>query len=339
MGHRKQHAPRHGSLGFLPRKRARYMKGRVRNWLDRAGATKFLGFAGFKVGMTHIAYIEDQKTSPFFGKELIKPVTIVETPPLVLFGVKVYKRDDYGMSPIGEIWNKELAKELSRKIQLPDMENYKFEENLETLQGKLVDGMEIRGLFHTQPYKTCMPRIKPDIIEMKVTGGANCKDQFEYAKNLLGKEIRIRDCLTEGSMVDSIAVTKGKGLQGPLKRMGLKKLPRKNRKGQRHIGCLSGWSPKRVKYVVARAGQDGLHQRVEYHKRIMKISEDGEEINAKGGYIRYGVVRNDYLLLLGSIPGPKKRLIRLREAIRPKRGFVLGLPNITYVSKLSQQGK
>jgi large subunit ribosomal protein L3 len=140
-------------------------------------------------------------------------------------------------------------------------------------------------------------------------------------------------------MVDSIAVTKGKGLQGPLKRMGLKKLPRKNRKGQRHIGCLSGWSPKRVKYVVARAGQDGLHQRVEYHKRIMKISEDGEEINAKGGYIRYGVVRNDYLLLLGSIPGPKKRLIRLREAIRPKRGFVLGLPNITYVSKLSQQGK
>ncbi len=86
MGNRKQHAPRHGSLGFLPRKRARYMKGKkYRNWLDRAGAPKFLGFAGFKVGMTHIAYIEDQKTSPFLGKELIKPVTIVETPPLVIF--------------------------------------------------------------------------------------------------------------------------------------------------------------------------------------------------------------------------------------------------------------
>ncbi len=61
MGHRKKHAPRHGSLAFLPRKRATSAKGRVRHWLDTSENVLFLGFAGFKAGMTHITYIEDQK--------------------------------------------------------------------------------------------------------------------------------------------------------------------------------------------------------------------------------------------------------------------------------------
>jgi len=339
MGHRKQHAPRHGSLFYLPRKRAAQIKGRIRNWLDYAGEPKFLGFAGFKAGMTHIAYIEDQKTSPFCGKELIKPVTIIETPPMVLFGIKVYSRSEYGLDCIGEVWAKDLHKELWRIIQLPDPETYKFEEKLAAVEGKIVNGLEIRGLFHTQPYKTAVPRIKPDIVEMKVTGGANCKEQFEFAKNLLGKEVKVRDCLIEGTNVDSCAVTKGKGLQGPLKRMGLKKLPRKNRKGQRRIGCIGGWGPPKTKYVIARAGQHGFHQRVEYHKRIMKIAEDSAEINPKGGFVRYGLIKNDYVLILGSVAGAKKRLVRLRDTIRPISGFTMSVPEITFLSKLSQQGK
>ena len=96
MGHRKKHAPRHGSLAFLPRKRASSIKGRVRHWLDNSEEINFLGFAGFKAGMTHITYIEDQKTSPYFGKELMKPITLVEVPPLILIGVRVYNNDEYG---------------------------------------------------------------------------------------------------------------------------------------------------------------------------------------------------------------------------------------------------
>ena len=83
----------------------------------------------------------------------------------------------------------------------------------------------------------------------------------------------------------------------------------------------------------------GYHQRVEYHKRVMKISEDGDEVNPKSGFIRYGLVRSDYLLLAGSIPGAKKRLVRIRECIRPKERFSASVPEITYISKLSQQGK
>ena len=120
MGHRRQSAPRHGSLAYMPRKRARYGKGRVRHWLDYDGSPHFLGFAGFKAGMTHIAFIEDQDSSPFFGKELVKAVTVIETPPIVLFGIKVYLRDEYGMNAVGEIFSPELMPELNRKIQIPN---------------------------------------------------------------------------------------------------------------------------------------------------------------------------------------------------------------------------
>ena len=104
MGHRKKHAPRHGSLAFLPRKRAAQSKGRVRHWLDTSDTISFLGYAGFKAGMTHITYIEDQKNSPYFGKELMKPVTVVEVPPLILIGLRVYNEDDYGKYCVGDLF-------------------------------------------------------------------------------------------------------------------------------------------------------------------------------------------------------------------------------------------
>jgi large subunit ribosomal protein L3 len=339
MGHRKQNAPRHGSISFMPRKRSRYAKGRLRNWLDYNGDPKFLGFVGFKAGMTHLAYIEDQKTSPFFGKELMKAATIIETPPIILFGIKIYLRDEYGLNPVGEILSPKLQKELGRKITIPDIENYKFEDKIKVLEDKLQEGMEIRGLFHTQPYKAPLPRIKPDIIEIKVSGGANCKEQFAYAKSLLGQEIRVRDILNEGSMIDVIGVSKGKGFQGQVKRFGVKLLPRKNRKGKRRIGSIGPIKPSRTRYLIARDGQKGFHNRVEYHKRIMKISENGDEINPKGGIVNYGQIKNDFVLLMGSVPGAKRRMIRLRQTIRPILRFVEGTPELTYISKQSHQGK
>lgn len=339
MGHRKQHAPRHGSLAYLPRKRARYPKGRVRHWPEYQGKPKLLGFAGFKSGMSHLSFIEDQKTSPFFGKELLKAVTVLETPPIFLFGIKVYVRDEYGLNPIGEVYTNQIIPELSRKIQVPKSENYNQEEKAKQLESAILDGMEIRALVATQPWKANMPRIKPDILEIKVTGGVNSKEQFKFLLENLGKEIRARDCLIEGSMIDSISVSKGKGFQGAVKKFGIKLLPRKNRKGKRRVGSIAAWNPPKVMYTVARSGQMGFHQRIEYHKRIMKISEDGDEINPKGGFIRYGPIKSDYILLLGSIPGSKKRLIRLRDTIRPISGFITNIPDITYISKVSQQGK
>lgn len=71
----------------------------------------------------------------------------------------------------------------------------------------------------------------------------------------------------------------------------------------------------------------------------MLIGENEEEINPKGGYIRYGKIQGDYLLILGSIPGPKKRLIRIRKTIRPIKSFLVKAPEITFISRESHQRK
>jgi large subunit ribosomal protein L3 len=64
----------------------------------------------------------------------------------------------------------------------------------------------------------------------------------------------------------------------------------------------------------------------------LKIGEKGEEVTPKGGLKNYGVIKSNYLLLEGSVPGPKKRLIRLRAAIRPPKVRFL-VPEIKEIVK------
>ncbi|MFX1408712.1 MAG: 50S ribosomal protein L3 [Promethearchaeota archaeon] len=337
MGHRKKHAPRHGSLAYLPRKKASQIKGRVRHWLDNSEDINYLGFAGFKVGMTHITYIEDQRNSPYYGKEIMKPVTIIEVPSLIQIGIRVYNEDEYGKYICGELFTDNFNNYLTRKINIPNTEGYNFKKIKKEILGNLNDTSEIRAIFQSQPNKTSLPRKKPDIIEIKINSVSNPKKEFEFALEKLGKEIRARDILREGELIDVISVTKGKGFQGPVKRYGVRILTRKNSKIRRAVACIGPWHPARVLYTVPRAGQMGYHQRTEYHKRIMLLGENEEEINPKGGFIRYGKIQGDYILILGSIPGPKKRLIRIRKTIRPLKSFIVQSPEITFISRESHQ--
>ena len=59
-------------------------------------------------------------------------------------------------------------------------------------------------------------------------------------------------------------------------------------------------------------------------------------VNAKGGFINYGLVKNDFIILDGSIPGPAKRLVRIRKSIRNKSQKKE--PQINYISTATQQG-
>jgi len=338
MAHRKKHAPRHGSLAYLPRKRAAIIKGRIRHWDTLTNNDTFQGFAGFKVGMTHITYIEDQKNSPYYGKELMKPVTIVEVPSLILIGIRLYSTDDYGKFIVGDIFTKEINDFITRKINVPDYEKYDFKKIKNDISKKINETSEIRGVFQTQPYKTSISRKKPDIIEIKFAT-SDPKKSFSSLLKKLGKEIRARDVFNEGELIDVISVSKGKGFQGPVKRSGIRILTRKNSKVQRAVACIGPWHPARVLYTVPRPGQLGFHQRTEYNKRIMLIGENEEEINPKGGFIRYGMVKGDYLLILGSIPGPKKRLIRIRKSLRPRSPFITQSPEISFINRESQQKK
>ncbi|MFX0103253.1 MAG: 50S ribosomal protein L3, partial [Candidatus Hodarchaeota archaeon] len=137
--------------------------------------------------------------------------------------------------------------------------------------------------------------------------------------------------------VDISATTKGKGFQGPVKRFGIHRIQHKSRKAVRAVACIGPWHPARVMWTVPRAGQMGFHQRIEYNKQILKISEKGEEITPAGGFVNYGVVKGDYIMIKGSVPGPKKRLIRIRAPIRKE--IEIDAPEITYINLHSQQTK
>jgi large subunit ribosomal protein L3 len=139
-------------------------------------------------------------------------------------------------------------------------------------------------------------------------------------------------------MIDIAAVTKGKGFQGAVKRWGVKLLSHKNSKHSRMIGTLGPKRPGYVRPTVPQSGQQGYHQRTEFNKRVLKIGDNGNEVTPKGGFLHYGEVSNPYVLIHGSIPGPAKRLIRLRDPIRKGGVDLKEAPNLTYVSTESKQG-
>jgi large subunit ribosomal protein L3 len=170
-------------------------------------------------------------------------------------------------------------------------------------------------------------------------GGGDVAKRFEFAKSLMGKAVSIKDVFAPGELVDISAITKGKGVQGPVKRWGVSIQKRKHARSgkKRHIGTLGPWNPHRIRWQVPQLGQTGYHQRTEYNKRIVKLGDKAEEITPAGGFLHYGVLRNDYVVLKGSIPGPIKRMVRIRPAVRPKQTPKQG-PEITYISTQSKQG-
>jgi large subunit ribosomal protein L3 len=337
MGHRKTHAPRHGSLAYLPRKRARHILGRIRFWPEiEADAPRLLGFTGYKAGMTHVFKIEDRKRSPNFGKEVMSPATILETPPILVCAVRVFTKDLYGLRTFSEAWMKNPPDDLEKIFTLP--EDFKTEENLKRIEDSLAKVAKIRVVTVTQPRQTSLSKKKPDIAEIEV-GGGTIQQQFEYAKTLLGKAIAPTELFKDGEYVDTVAISTGKGWQGPVKRYGVTILQAKGRKTKRGVATLGPWNPHHVRYSVPRAGQMGFHQRTEYNRRILKIGADGKEVTPKGGFLRYGLVRGPYMLLEGSIAGTEKRAIRLRCPARPPRNVAEEPPQITQVSLESPQGK
>lgn len=336
MGHRKKHAPKRGSLAFLPRGRAACPVGRIRCWPDVEEGPKLLGFMGYKAGMTHVFVVDNKPGSLTMGKEIICPATILEAPPILVCAVRAYSRNEYGLQTFTEAWMRDSPKDLERVLVLP--ENFDPKKGLKRMEENLDRISELRVIAVTQPRMASVPKKKPEVMEIKV-GGGTIREQFEYAKSLLGKSVNADQIFKEGQLVDVIAVTKGKGFQGPVKRWGIKILPRKSRKTKRGVAAIGPWKPARVMYSVPRAGQMGYHQRTEFNKRILKIGRNGEEVTPRGGFLRYGIVKGPYILLEGSVPGPEKRLIRLRYPLRPPKRVSEEPPTITYVSLESPQGK
>jgi len=312
--------PRSGSLQFVPKKRAKRLYPRVSNWKD-TDKLRISGFAGYKAGMNQILIIDNKKDSPTHGEKISVPATVLDCPPLLVLGVRFYKQNINGLYSFSEIWDEKATKDkdLRRKLVI---RKYTHEGKLKEIEKNLEGIKNIRLIVKTQPRTSGLGKKTPEIFEIELTG-KDINEKFNYSKEILGKEIKAKDIFKEGEYVDVIGITTGKGTQGPVKRFGVKIQNRKNMKKRRHIGTLGPETPRRIKWTVPRPGQLGLFQRTEYNKRIIKIGENGEEITPKSGFSNYGVVKGNYILIEGSIPGPRKRLIMLRAGMRTPKVPIL----------------
>ena len=297
-------------MAHRPRKRAVSQNARV-YWQESA-EKRVLGFAGYKAGMTHVAYV-DESESPTKGQEIVSAATVIEVPPLMVYGVRCYSVNN----SVGDI----LATD-DKVLRLAGFAKKPAAKQIE--EAKVDDA---RLLVFAMPSKTSIG--KKHIEKMEIgCGGKDAKEKLEYCKGMLGKELRVSEVFKNGELVDIIAISIGKGWQGAVKRFGVSIQRRKATGKRRHVGTLGQWHPAYVLYTVPQAGQTGYHQRTEMNKMILKIGQKPEEINPSSGFPQYGFVKNDFVLVKGSIPGPAKRLIKLRLAVRgkaakePQVGFI-----------------
>jgi large subunit ribosomal protein L3 len=314
--------PRKGSLQYWPRKRARRIYPSVSTYLP-ADKPKSMLWAGYKVGMLHVMMVDNKKGSPSFGQEISVPVTVLETPPMKVVGIRAYGSTVKGMRVLTEVWDNNLPKELARKVNMVP------KKTVEQMEKASVEAVDAKLIVATQPRMSGVGKKKPEVFEVGI-GGKSAKEKIDFAKTILGKEISAKDVIKEGEVVDVIAVTKGKGTAGVVKRFGVKIQNRHAKKKLRHIGSLGPQTPRKIKWTIPQAGQLGFQTRSELNKRVLKIGDKGEEITPKSGFINYGVVRSGYVLLEGSTPGSKKRLIMMRPAIRLNKTKML-VPEIRQV--------
>lgn len=299
--------PRFGSLQFYPRKRAVKRLPSV-NWspvnekakIDSEG---ILGFIGYKVCMASAIVKDDTDKSMTKGKRVSVPVTILEVPNMKIFSVRFYKD--------GKVLKDVIVsndKELKKRVKVP--KDVKKSEDLDKIQG--FD--DIRVLVYSVVKQTGIKK-SPDIIELGIKGA----HKLDIVKNLIGKEIALGD-VSYGGLVDVRGLTKGKGLQGPVRRFGITLKASKSEKGVRRPGSIGPWHPAHVTFRVPMAGQLGMFSRVHYNLSVIDSGNVKEkDINKKGGFTHYGLIKGNYIILKGSVQGPQKRQILVTPAIRPNK--------------------
>lgn len=375
MSHRKFSAPRHGHMGFAPKKRTKHHRGKCKAFPkdDAKNPVHLTAFIGYKAGMTHVVREADKPGSKVNKKEIVESVTILETPPMVIVGVVGYIETPKGLRSFRTVfaehisdeyrrrlyknWGKSKKKafsKASKKWQDP-IGKQEIEKDLARIKKYCT---VVRVIAHTQMKLIGLSQKKAHIMEIQVNGGTVAQ-KVDWAREHFEKEVKVEDVFAQDELIDCIGVTKGKGYKGVTSRWHTKKLPRKTHKGLRKVACIGAWHPSRVQFTVARAGQKGYHHRTEINKKIYRIgkgfhTEDGKlvqdnaktyyditnkSINPMGGFPHYGVVKNDFLLMKGGIVGPKKRVVTLRKSMLvQKKRWTFEKINLKFIDTSSKFG-
>lgn len=125
--------------------------------------------------------------------------------------------------------------------------------------------------------------------------------RFENASEYNVKDEIKADIFAAGDKVDATAVSKGKGYQGAIKRFGQHRGPMKHgSKFHRHQGSnCSATTPGRIWKGKGMPGHMGSVQRTVQNLEIVRVDAE-----------------NNLLLVKGSVPGPKKSLITIKETVK-----------------------
>jgi len=349
MSHRKFERPRHGNLGFLPRKRCVTIRGRIRKYPadDQTVAPHLTAFMCYKAGMTHIVRDMDRPGSKMNKKETVESVSVMDCPPMIVVGMVGYTRTPRGLRLLTTVWAQHLPDAFKRNFYRnwtaskkrafskysaalsEDKGQKTYQKNLARMKRHCT---AIRVIAIGQASKCRFGQKKSQIMEIQVNGGTS-EQKVEFGVKLFESSIPISAVFNESEMVDCIAITRGHGFEGVIHRWGVTRLPRKTHKGLRKVACIGAWHPARVGFTVPRAGQHGFHHRTEANKKIYKIGKAVTEdpgnatcetdltkkaITPMGGFVKYGTVRNDYILIKGGVPGPIKRAMTLRKPLKVK---------------------
>jgi large subunit ribosomal protein L3 len=310
-----------GSLQYWQKRRAYRRLPRVRNYFSDSKEPSIVGIVGYKAGMTHA-------TVAIAGKqEEARACTIIEVPRIEAYGIRLYKKER------GTGYKKILKefhdKNSAQRAGVKKSDDY----NAESAKALLSETVDVSVLMAAYPKGMATGQHHPDRFESHISGKDIAK-KFELANGILGKEIKPGDIFKEGEHTDIITITKGKGWAGVIKRFGVARLNHKATQKIRHVGVLGSFGIGRVLYSVPQSGQLGFNYRTEQNKRILKIGrkEDVESINPKSGFINYGKVKSDFIIIDGSVGGPAKRLVRIRKSITNVDSKGIKEAKVTYIA-------
>lgn len=123
----------------------------------------------------------------------------------------------------------------------------------------------------------------------------------EFAGLELGAEVKV-DIFSAGDIVDVIGTSKGRGYNGTIVRNNAKIGPKSHGSGHhRHIGSLAtnGITSRQGKILkgTIMAGQEGGYHTTNQNLQIVKVD-----------------VENNYLLIKGNVPGPKRGMVIVQNA-------------------------
>lgn len=146
---------------------------------------------------------------------------------------------------------------------------------------------------------------KPDSGQFKKAGAPVKRYLREFkfensSEYQLSQEIKA-DIFAEGDRVDASGISKGKGFQGAIKRLGQHRGPMKHgSKFHRHQGSNGpATTPGKVRKGKGMPGHMGTEKVTAQNLLIVKV--DAEK---------------NLILVKGAVPGPNKSLITLRESVK-----------------------